>query len=219
MDKYDKALWHEIFNNQVYKSILDFLDRIDIFFDIGGYKGYFSKYLIDNWFVWKIVFIEPIKEFLIEAKKLLKDYPNITFLNIAIWKDINWLVFYRDLSKSGHSGFYLPLAWKKFKFFKSSNIVKIKPSLKTFEEVLRFYQGKIGIKLDIEWSEWSILTDKFILEKIDFLICEYHIFSDDMEKSFEYFKLISKNLFDKVEIRPSSFTSDIGYIIAYKGFK
>lgn len=229
LSKYDKWLYYEIFVNQEYKPVLPYLNKIDTFFDIWAYKWFFSLYLLKNWFDKNLIVVEPIPQFLKEAKNNISNFARTEKINIKSIKFINAAIkskysisneFYISLSKPWQSWYYLKNIQnqKLQKFFvKNNKIIKSK-STKTLDinKLLSFWKDKVGVKLDIEWEEIFLLLEKGRLNKVDLLIFEYHLFNSYFESLFEKWKSILKQYFSTISFYPSKYTDKIGICLATK---
>ncbi len=214
---YDEALRFEIFKNGEYKDFLSYLDRLDIIFDIWAYKGFFSEYILSNWYKWDLVLVEAVEDFLNEARNNLNRFKNkIIYENCLI--DVSWNKdFYINLDRPWQSWLYFmnSLEFKKdLKFFVNKKVLKLEKfkRCRLKEIVDKYWYWDMGLKMDIEWEELKVLFEIQVVRKFKFFMVEYHLFNEQMKKDFNFLVNLLRKYFD-LNIRVSKYTEKIGILI------
>ncbi len=215
MQKYDQALYYEIFESWEYAFLDNFFSGAKTIIDVGGHKGFFSFYAFSKGFWGKIYFFEPIWENMQEAKKSLKKFSeNITFFEKALsYKNWVWEMYFNS-EKSMQSSFFndnfLCKSWEKraVELFDIHNLWQEEKN-KKFIDIL---------KIDIEWYEFELLEnmqDDFF-ENIGIFVLEYHeIFEEETRKKERLGKKLEK-YFSSIEFFPSKYTPKIWILFAKK---
>lgn len=207
MNKFDKALWYEIFEKKEYKCLDYFIKNSQLVLDIWWYKWYFSLYCLSINPDLEIHFFEPVKSFCEESKDNLKDYKNILFNDYWVW----------SIDKVGQ------ICVEKNKWMQSS-IFENNFMLKDFEiseaKFIDFnsYMDKIDkpclVKMDIEWCEFEVLNSisKDNFEKIKTLFLEYHLIWNFWEVDLK--KLLDKlsQIYNNVDIWENKYSPKLWYI-------
>lgn len=213
MQKYDQALYYEIFQKWEYAFLDCLFKSAKTLVDIGGHKGFFSLYAFQKSFHWDIYFFEPIEENFYEAQKNLKIFQeNIHFFNKAISYK-KWEVFmYYNKEKTMQSSFFeTSFLWRKWEVRKVSlfniNDLQNEEKLKKSIDIL---------KIDIEWYEFELLDTmglKFF-ENVWILVLEYHEIKKEYKK--EWIKTLLNPYFSKIEDYPSPYKKELGILFAKK---
>ncbi len=216
--RYDTALWHEVVKKEEYQVIKSFLPHTDLIIDLGAYKGFFAWWVLKNHFKGKLILVEPVKDFLDEAKKLLqKDFPtaDVQFFECAIGNGDK--VFYQDLQRWWHSWFdYGDIEIKFLQKFKKKIITPKICNLNNIFSDINISSQRIWIKMDIEWAELEILDDFTYWQNIDWLVIEYHLLNKDLNDKFDnLFQLLNKK-FKKTKVFPSSYTDQVWLIASFR---
>ncbi|NUJ97701.1 FkbM family methyltransferase [Candidatus Gracilibacteria bacterium] len=215
MQKYDKALYYEIFESGEYAFLDSFFSESKIIVDVGGHKGFFSLYAFSKGFSGKIYFFEPIEENFKEAQKNLENFKShIYFYNKGISnKDYIGEMYYNSektmqSSVFNHSFLCNSGEKREREFINISNFFEEK-NFSKFVDIL---------KIDIEGYEFELLEniDERFLKKVQILVIEYHEIFDDENKKKE--KIIQKleKYFSSSQIFPSRYTPKVGIIFAKK---
>lgn len=159
----------------------DFLPKLQIFFDIGGYKGESSLEFIKRYPQYKSIYIfEPNTNNLDIAKQTFKTQKNIYYFNIGVGKEPETL-FYNNQQKqkdtSNHISKYPSQDSEQLKIDSIDNLIQSNQILS--KKLMG--GGAMMIKMDIEGAEKdAIIGMRQTL--LDFhptlAICVYHKFND-----------------------------------------
>lgn len=214
MDKYELALYYEIFKNEEYKIVLEKIKKSSIIFDIWSHIWFFSLYCFKNNPELNIHCFEACKENYKKSKFILKDYEEKIILN-------NLFADYEDSEKKMHinteknmqSSFYnnqfLCKSDKK-ETVKSINLMKyIK------EQNLNSKNSIDLVKIDIEWYEFDLLNniEENFFNCVKTLIFEYHILFPDFEIKYETLLTKLNWYYKKITIKKSKYNENIWIIV------
>lgn len=206
---FQQALFYEIFVEDEYSLLDKSIVKSQTIVDIGWYVGFFSLYCISVKADYKYPFeqvddqkidkfvsqlseyaidqdiqihiIEPLSEYLQTAKDILKPWSNcIEFHNFAVWTETTKGQIYLNNNRSMQSSFFQDSFLGENKKSKTVMIYQ-------FDELDFWDDGVDLVKMDIEWAEIDILSnlDKNILSNIPYLVFEYHLVNELLEKEFE----------------------------------
>lgn len=215
MNKYNKALRYEIFENKEYWFLENIIKESKVVFDIWWHVWYFSEYCLRLNKDLFIHFFEPVKEFLDEARGRI-DHNKIYRNNSAIMNN-NWFHhFFVNSEKSMQSSIFnntfLNPVW-----------IRTKVIIERLDDYIDSRKiEKINLlKMDIEWSEFDVINNMWDnhLDMIDNICIEYHILDKDFEKKMETTVDKLKNIYKNLDIIPSKYTPNIWYIFAKKQWK
>ncbi len=210
--KYEKALYYEIFVKEEYWFANNEITKAWCIFDIGWHVGYFSLRCLALWTTAQIYYFEPVKDFYEQAKTNLTGCPNIILNNYGIWakKEI-WFMFLNE-EKTMQSS--------KFHSFLNSSTNKIGVSFDTLKNyIINNDIKKIDVlKLDVEGMEFEIFNSRSDFEwgKIDNLIAEIHILDKEMLIHWNDILPIIQKYFNNVEIIRLWYRKEIFLIYAKK---
>lgn len=212
LNKYEIALYYEIFKKWEYNFLDRFIKDSEIIFDIGGHLWFFAKYCINLNPEAKIYYFEPVNNFYTKAKDFLEEDKRVIFNNKWIWinncsKDI-FINDTKSMQTSMYNNHILNKNWKK----DQSEFVKLED-----------YLNNLNIKLidlckvDIEWAEIKVLENisENTLKKIKVLFFEYHILFSDFEKRFYNIVAKLKKIYINVEVIESRYSENIWYVLCY----
>lgn len=211
-NKYEKALYYEIFKNKEYSILDEVIKNWWIIFDIWWHIWLFSLYSLSLNPGLTIHYFEPVKEYFNKAKNILEDFEqNIIFNNYGIL-DKSWdFDMFINEKISSQSSLYFSFLNKKsvkntFSFIQLWDYLK----LSNIESIDL-------LKMDIEWAEFDVLLnlDKKIFTKIKVLFLEYHILNTDFENKYNCFLNKIKILYQDVNIIKSIHSNKLWYIFAY----
>lgn len=233
LDKYEKALFYEIFNKNEYGVLDNFIETSEVIFDLWWHTGLFSLYILcyKYWILanisdnaiyidpisvskkFKIHYFEPAETFYRKAKELLFDNfgDNIIFNNFWVDKESSKKILKINEKISSQSSLYpsfLNKGWKD----KECNFINLNEYIKD-NEITRIDI----LKMDIEWSEFDVLlnlkTENF--RKIRILFLEYHILNNDMKNNFPILKKRLATFYRNIKIYSSEYNDNIWYIFCY----
>jgi FkbM family methyltransferase len=215
MQKYDQALYYEIFKKWEYAFLDSFFKSAKTLVDIGWHKGFFSLYAFSKGFWGKIYFFEPIEENMQEAQENLEKFQEkIYFYNKWIsYKNFIWEMYYnkeKTMQSSVLDNNFLCLNWEK----KEVEFINIS----SFFEEKNFLKFVDILKIDIEWYEFELFEniDEKFLEKVQILVIEYHEIFDNGKRKKEKVIEKLKKYFSFFQIFPSSYTPKVWILFAKK---
>lgn len=214
LNKYEKALFYEIFNNKEYSIVDKIICDCKIVFDIWSHIWFFSLYWFKNNPELKIHCFEACKENYQKSKFILKDYEEKIILN-------NLFADYEDKEKKMHinteknmqSSFY------NNQFLCKSDkkeTVKTVNLMKYIKEQNLDYKNSIDLtKIDIEWYEFELLlnVEGNFFNCVKTLIYEYHILFPDFEIKYETLLTKLKCYYKKIKIIKSKYNDKVGIIV------
>ncbi len=176
----DRYSFYELFLQKQYKFNFDFEPKLII--DAGANIGYASVYFTNKYPNAKIIALEPSEENFQLLKKNVENYPNVTPLNCALWKDNKGVVIQNP--NAGNRGFMV-----------ESGSAQI-PSETVQSLLSKFDISAIDIfKMDIEGAEKEVFeADCSWLSSTKAIFIELH---DRMRpySSVPFFKEIAKHEF------------------------
>ena len=105
-NKYDQALYYEIFQKEEYQQLKSYLIQAKEIIDIWGHLGYFSLWCKSINPDLKIHFYEPILILFEQAKENLKNHQAIEFHNLGIASTTRTEILYLHPEKSMQSSKY-----------------------------------------------------------------------------------------------------------------
>lgn len=211
-NKYEKALYYEIFKNKEYSILDEVIKNWWIIFDVWWHIWLFSLYSLSLNSSLTIHYFEPVKEYFNKAKNILEDFEqNIIFNNYGIL-DKSWeseiLINNKISSQTSIYKSFLNKNWAKQKVI--------------FQNIWDYIQkNNIEsidlLKMDIEWAEFDVLLnlDENIFPKIKVLFLEYHILNIDFESKYNCLLNKIKTLYQDVNIIKSIHSNKLWYIFAY----
>ncbi|MCF7834457.1 FkbM family methyltransferase [Candidatus Gracilibacteria bacterium] len=212
MEKYNKALRYEIFENREYGFLDEIIKNSKIIFDIGGHVGYFTEYCLGLNQDLLIHFFEPVKDFLDEAKNRLR-YENIYWNNSAIMNKNGFHNFFVNQEKNMQSSIFNQT------FLNPEGTIS-KIIIKRLDDYIddRKFDKIHLVKMDIEGSEFDVIQSlgEKHLDMIENLCIEYHILDRNFENKFDLIIDKLKNNYKNLDIMPSIYTDKVGYIFARK---
>ena len=214
MDKYELALYYEIFKNEEYKIILDKKKESSIILDIWSHIWFFSLYCFKNNPNLKIHCFEATKENHKKSKFILKTYENNVILNhiFADFEDSEKLMHInseKNMQSSFYNNQFLCRSDKK-ETVKSINLINY------LKENNLDHKDSIDIvKIDIEWYEFELLLniEKSFFNSVKTLIFEYHILFPDFNLKYELLLNKLKWYYRKIDIKKSSYNDKVGIIV------
>ena len=233
-NKYEYALFYEIFYKQEYLILDNFIKESDIIFDIWWHIWFFSLYCIyiklwkfyfenlEEFFQkinsnkslnFKIHFFEPSIENYNKSLSMLSNFKNNIFLNnFAIYSKIWYEKLYVRQDKNMQNSFYNNNFLNNSKNFETVKTL----TLKDYIENNSVYKIDL-LKMDIEWVELDIFLDldMEIIKKIKYLFVEYHLLDNS---SYEKYNLLIdklKKIYKNVEVIVSDYTNKVWYLLAY----
>lgn len=230
LDKYDQALFYEIFNKREYWILDDIIKQSNTILDIWWHIWLFSLYslslkfwvnpAIDNWGLiidftktldkdFQIYYFEPVKNYFNKAEIILKDFKENVIFNNFGFSDVAWVEkMYSSNISSQTSLFDSFLTWwgkiiENCEFHSLNELI--------FEN--KFSEIDI-MKIDVEWKEFDILLwlDENYFKIIKNIFIEYHILDSEFEN--KYLQLVDKlkKNYSRVDIIESQYSSKIWYI-------
>lgn len=230
LNKYNKALFYEIFVKKEYGILDSIILNSRIIYDIWWHIGLFSLYVlsIKFWFWVKLVgdeivinnyqnipwdfriyFFEPVLEYLENAELLLKDFKkHIEFNNYWFSYDL-WARKMYFTNISSQTSLYESFLNKWSKIIKNCEFRLLNESI--FECGVK----KIDlVKIDIEWEEFDVLLglDEIYFKTINNLFFEYHILDIFFQDKFDKLLDKLKKNYKSVVISESQYSSKIWYI-------
>ncbi len=209
MDKYDKALYYEIFTNKEYAVLDEILRNSKIIFDVWWYKWYFSMYAFSINPDLQIHFFEPIPNFFEQSRENLINFdPQIIWNNTAVRAN-SWVsTAYVEKTKWMQSSFFrdnFMIADAEEIEVKAINLDKYIFDNKEYEIDL--------LKLDIEWGEFEVLADLHSFDKVKNLFLEYHLIDRFTHKDLQnLLDNLSKN-YKNIQTFDNKYTDKLGYIL------
>ena len=212
MEKYNKALRYEIFENWEYGFLDNIIKDSKIVFDIWWHLWYFTEYCLSLNLELYIHFFEPVKEFFDYAQNKIR-YKNISWNNSAIM-DKNWLHhFFVNQEKSMQSSIFN----NNFLNPKWSQTKVIVQRLDDYIENRKIERIHL-VKIDIEWSEFDVIhsLSKKHLNMIDNLCIEYHILDKDFVRKFDLMIDKLREIYKHLDVIPGKYTQNVWYIFARK---
>jgi len=130
-----------------------------LYFDIGAYKGNYTKILFSTTNINKVICVEPNQNIIESLKKNLSEYKNkIEIINKAVSSDKNNIDFYICSKYDIISTCDLDWVEKsRFNVFNRSDWIKTKVNTITIDELVDLYGIPIKIKIDVEGYELNVI--------------------------------------------------------------
>lgn len=179
-NKYDQALYYEIFQKEEYQQLKSYLIQAKEIIDIWGHLGYFSLWCKSINPDLKIHFYEPILILFEQAKENLKNHQAIEFHNLGIASTTRTEILYLHPEKSMQSS--------KYHSFLNQSTTQVAVAMVGILEFLAKEQlWSIDlIKMDIEGMEWEVFEklQKSDLQKAKKWFCEYHLLNPQQEEQW-----------------------------------
>lgn len=209
-NKYDKALWYEIFEKKEYQVLEERIKSAKHILDLGWYKGYFSFYCKEINPRCKISFVEAYEEFIKEAQILLQKFSDIIYLPYCITNHTKEVDFFIHKEK------WMQSSTNNNSFLNSSN-QKIRLKSLSFEQLLKMIDKVDLAKIDIEGEEIEILLsfNRQHRQKIDSVFCEYHLLWNHNNDTLVRIKQQLQRHYESVLFLASPYTDKIWYIYTY----
>ncbi len=214
MDKYELALYYEIFKNEEYKIILEKIKNSKIIFDIWSNIWFFSLYCFKNTPELKIHCFEASKTNFEKSKLILKDHNEKVIINnlFADFEDSERTI-YINTEKNTQTSYYndqfLCKSDKK-EIIQSINLMKyIK------EQNLDYKESIDIIKIDIEWYEFELLNniEETFFNSVKTIIFEYHLLFPDFQLKYNSLLKKLKKHYKKIQIKKSKYSNKIWIIV------
>jgi FkbM family methyltransferase len=214
MDKYELALYYEIFKNEEYKIVLKKIQDSNIIFDVWSHIWFFSLYCFKNNPNIKIHCFEPTKENFKKSKFILKAYEDKIFLNnlFADYEDTERKINI-NTEKNMQSSFYNNQFLCKSDKKETVKTINLMNYIK--DNNLNFKNSIDVVKIDIEWYEFELLhnIEENFFKTIKTLIFEYHILFPDFEIKYETLLTKLKWHYKKITIKKSKYDDNIWIIV------
>lgn len=210
LNKYEQALYYDIFNQDEYWFLKDYILNSNIIFDVWAHFWFFSLYCLQIKKDLEIHCFEPINEFLQKAEQTLSSYSNIVFNNQWIssqsWKQAIFLNKEKTMQTS--------LLNLNFLNNSQDSVLCDFTTLQDYISINNINQIDI-LKFDVEWAEFDILLGLplDLFPKIKVLFFEYHILWDDFSGKYKILLDKIKQIYKNVNIRQSKYTDKIWYIL------
>lgn len=213
LDKYEKALYYEIFHNKEYGIINKKIKESKIIFDVWSHIWLFSLYCLEINPNLIIHSFEASKSNFKKNKIILKDYlDKITLNNLFVDFENSEKIIHINTEKNMQSSFYnnqfLCKSDKK-ETVKTINLIKY------IKEQNLGYKNSIDLaKIDIEWYEFELLLnlEENFFNYVKTLIFEYHILFPDFEIKYETLLTKLKCYYKKIKIIKSQYNDKVGII-------
>jgi len=230
LDKYNKALFYEIFTKKEYWVLDNIITNSNTIFDIWWHIGLFSLYVLSIKFSldvkiaedeivinnfqkipwdFKIHFFEPVLEYFENAKIHLKDFEKYMIYHNYWFSSVSWDIEMHFANISSQTSLYESFLNKWTKFIKNCEFRQLNESISECET------DKIDLaKIDIEWEEFEVLLgldDKYfkIIQNIFF---EYHILNDTFQDKYDKLLDKLKKNYKRVTVSESQYSSKIWYV-------
>ena len=191
----DKWIYDEVYTNNSYG--IKFLEQDDIVIDIGAHCGYFGKLCLDKGS--KNVFLyEPDEANYNLLLKNLSAYDGWKSNNIAVWKEeSDSLPFYTyfEYKNTGLNSVF------KSPHIKPSEIKKVKSV--SLDSILSSFDKVNILKIDAEGSEYDIIMNSTLIQKVETIVGEYH--NDLTDKTLDdLINFLQSNNFDIDKVIPTN---------------
>lgn len=216
LDKYEKALYYEIFHNKEYGIIDEKIKESKIIFDIWSHIWFFSLYCLEINPNLIIHSFEASKDNYDKSIVILNNYKNnIISNNVFVDYKIGLKDIYINQEKSMQTSFY------NNQFLCKSDkkeIVKSIDLIKYIQNINLDYTNAIDIiKIDIEWYEFDLLLniDEIFFIYTKTLVFEYHILFPDFDFNFELLNNKLKKYYKNIETLKSKYSDKIWIIVCY----
>ena len=212
LDKYEKALYYEIFVSKEYQILDDFIKKSGTIFDIGWHIGFFTNYChsINN--KANIHYFEPVPKLFEKWKKIIGENKNIILNNKWVWTTTSKQKIFVNSTKTMQSSIYTNNFLNKEQKSHLCDFISLEKYLQ--ENNINYIDL---CKIDIEWAEIKVLEEisTETLQKINVLFFEYHIlFENDSQILQKILHKLDQN-FKKTESFRSKYTENIWYVLCY----
>ena len=189
----DEYIFNEVYVKNEYE--IEEFSKDDIVIDIGAHKGYFTKLCLDKGCK-NIHSFEPEPRNFKDLANNLKDYKGVQTYNLAV------------LDKKGEKDFKTTTNWNTgIHSFYLCNGVPIKVKTVGLDDILVNFEKVSLIKIDTEGSEFEILYNSKLLDRVEKIVGEYHNIQNNHINDLVKF-LESKN-FEAYKISPLNDSSGI----------
>lgn len=153
-------------------------EKGDVALDIGAHVGVVSVYLAKRYPEITVYAFEPVPDNFARLERNIEGLKNVIPVPAAVTGDGRVVTLHGNLSQnSGGSSMFVPNGHETFQA----------PSL-TLQEIFERYRLERVklLKLDCEGAEYGILgMDESLLERVDYLVAEFHTPPGDPEKLYE----------------------------------
>ena len=213
LDKYENALYHEIFIKEEYAIAKPIIKKAKTILDIWGHIGLFSERCLHLNPKVHIHYFEPFECLVKKAKARLQSFSSqITFNPFWIAKTAWAYEFLLNERKTMQSSQHVSFLNPKGKLEK----VECK-NLNHYLKDQKIWKIDL-LKLDIEGMEFEVLFDiqEENREKIEAILCEIHLLSSTDEENFPILISLLKSHFAHVERNPSPYSEKIWLCFCYK---
>jgi len=168
-DSFDSEIYKEVYLKNEYK-IKEFSEN-DIVIDIGSHRGYFAKLCLDKGCK-NITCYEANKNNYEYLLKNLKNYEGWKANNIAVWKENseNVIFYNHNCYNTGVNSFYKHPQSIDF----PEKIEEVNVKTVSLDYILKDFEKVSLLKIDAEGSEYEILMNSSLIEKIENIVGEYH---------------------------------------------
>lgn len=182
---FDSEIYNEVYVNNEYN--ISELNENDTVIDIGSHRGYFAKLCLDKGSK-NVICYEPNESNYKILLKNLKNYDGWKAHNVAVWKEKSEsLLFYNhNVYNNGVSSFYKhPLLIDR-----PDDIEEVNVKTVSLDSILKDYEKINLLKIDAEGSEYEILMNSTLIERVENIVGEYHDYIENKNV---------KDLFDFLE--------------------
>jgi len=212
-DKYEKALYYEIFINNEYSIIEEKIKESKIIFDIWSHIWLFSLYCLEINKNIDIHLFESNENNYNKSKDILQKYLNNIKFNNYFIDNKNWIIeFYNNKEMTMQSSFYnnqfLCKNWEK-QLIKSINLIEY-----IISNQLNYDNSIDLVKIDIEWYEFELLLNinEYFFKYTKSLIFEYHILFPDFNLKYELLLNLLKKYYKNIITQKSKYSEKIWLI-------
>jgi len=171
-DSFDSEIYKEVYLNNEY-DITGF-DEDDIVIDIGSHRGYFAKLCLDKGCK-NIICYEANQNNYNYLLKNLGSYNGWKAHNVAVWKENSeGIPFYNhNVYNTGVNSFYKHSQAIHF----PEKIEEVNVKTVSLDHILKDYEKVNLLKIDTEGSEYEILMNSTLIERVENIVGEYHCLS------------------------------------------
>ena len=185
---FDSEIYNEVYVNNEYN--ISELNENDIVIDIGSHRGYFAKLCLDKGSK-NVICYEPNESNYKILLKNLKNYDGWKAHNVAVWKEKSEsILFYNhNVYNNGVSSFYKhPLLIDR-----PDDIEEVNVKTVSLDSILKDYEKINLLKIDAEGSEYEILMNSTLIERVENIVGEYHDYIENKNVKDLFDFLESKN--------------------------
>lgn len=182
------------FKDDYEKEQIDYLKRlikkykIKRFIDIGAHMGIYSTLIgSDNV---KVIAFEPYKESFEQLKlnKLLNNFENLTINNYALSDENKKITMWvSDKEKTGGMSIY-DKNDEELKKYKNENLIKVEADSFIGDDVLKFENEILAVKIDVERHEYKVLKGINKLLQKNNVVIQVEIFDKRQNNIIRYLK-------------------------------